>query len=82
MALKRDAVLATAEKLLSKGKYDAALKEYLRLLQENPNDILVLNKVGDIYVLVNRPMDSLPHFTRIAEHYARAALAYRRARTS
>jgi tetratricopeptide (TPR) repeat protein len=71
MALKRDAVLATAEKLLSKGKYDAALKEYLRLLQENPNDILVLNKVGDIYVLVNRPMDSLPHFTRIAEHYAR-----------
>jgi tetratricopeptide (TPR) repeat protein len=71
MALKRDAVLATAEKLLSKGKYDAALKEYLRLLQENPNDILVLNKVGDIYVLLNRPTDSLPHFTRIAEHYAR-----------
>ena len=71
MAIKRDAVLAAAEKLLSKGKYDAALKEYLRLLEENPNDILVLNKVGDIYVLLNRPMDSLPHFTRIAEHYAR-----------
>ncbi|HWC65621.1 MAG TPA: tetratricopeptide repeat protein, partial [Thermoanaerobaculia bacterium] len=71
MALRRDGVLATAEKLLSKGKYDAALKEYVRLLEENPNDILVLNKVGDIYVLLNRPMDSLPHFTRIAEHYAR-----------
>ena len=71
MAVRRDAVLATAEKLLSKGKYDAALKEYVRLLEENPNDILVLNKVGDIYVLLNRPMDSLPHFTRIAEHYAR-----------
>ncbi|HET9794762.1 MAG TPA: tetratricopeptide repeat protein, partial [Thermoanaerobaculia bacterium] len=71
MALRRDAVLATAEKLLAKGKYDAALKEYVRLLEENPNDILVLNKVGDIYVLLNRPMDSLPHFTRIAEHYAR-----------
>ena len=71
MAVKRDAALATAEKLLSKGKYDAALKEYLRLLEDNPNDILVLNKVGDIYVLLNRPIDSLPHFTRIAEHYAR-----------
>jgi len=71
MAVRRDVVLATAEKLLAKGKYDGALKEYLRLLDENPNDILVLNKVGDIYVLLNRPMDSLPHFTRIAEHYAR-----------
>jgi len=71
MAARRDVALATAEKLLAKGKYDAALKEYLRLLEENSNDILVLNKVGDIYVLLNRPMDSLPHFTRIAEHYAR-----------
>ena len=71
MALRRDAVLAGAEKLLAKGKYEAALKEYQRLLDENPNDILVLNKVGDIFVLLNRPMDSLPHFTRIAEHYAR-----------
>jgi len=71
MALRRDVVLATAEKLLAKGKYEGALKEYLRLLEENPNDILVLNKVGDIYVLLNRPLDSLPHFTRIAEHYAR-----------
>ncbi len=71
MALRRDVVLATAEKLMAKGKYEGALKEYLRLLEENPNDILVLNKVGDIYVLLSRPMDSLPHFTRIAEHYAR-----------
>jgi tetratricopeptide (TPR) repeat protein len=70
MALKRDEILASAEKLLAKGKQDAALKEYLRLLQDNPNDVLVLNKVGDLYVLLNRPADSIPHFSRIAQHYA------------
>jgi tetratricopeptide (TPR) repeat protein len=71
MAFKRDSVLASAEKLLARGKYDGALKEYLRILDENPNDILVLNKVGDLYVTINRPMDSIPFFTRIAEHYSK-----------
>lgn len=71
MAFKRDAVLASAEKLMARGKYDAALKEYLRILEENPNDILVLNKVGDLYVTINRPMDSISYFTRIAEHYGK-----------
>jgi tetratricopeptide (TPR) repeat protein len=71
MALKRDVVLATAEKLLARGKYDAALKEYGHLLEENPRDILVLNKMGDISVLLNRPAESISFFTRIAEHYSR-----------
>jgi tetratricopeptide (TPR) repeat protein len=71
MAFKRDAVLASAEKLLARGKYDAALKEYLRILEENPQDILVLNKVGDLYVTINRPMDSIVYFNRIAEHYGK-----------
>ncbi len=71
MALKRDVILATAEKLLSRGKYDAALKEYGRLLEENPNDILVLNKMGDVSVLLNRPVESISFFTKIADRYAK-----------
>lgn len=70
MASRRDTLLASAEKLLVRGRYDAALKEYLRILTENPNDILVLNKVGDLYVQLNRPSESIPYFTRIAQYYA------------
>lgn len=47
------------------------MKEYLRLLEENPKDISTLNKVGDLYVRMNRPADSIPFFTRIADFYAR-----------
>ena len=71
MAVKRDVLLASADKLVARGKLDVALKEYLRILEENPNDFLVLNKVGDVYVQLNRPGDSIAFFRRIAEHYAR-----------
>jgi pilus assembly protein FimV len=68
---KREALLASADKLLAKGKQEAALKDYLKILEENPHDILVLNRVGDLYVLLNRSGDSIPYFSRIAEHYGR-----------
>ena len=67
----RDQILQGAEKLLARGKLDQALREYLRVLDENPRDISTLNKVGDLYVRINRPADSIPFFTRIADFYAK-----------
>jgi pilus assembly protein FimV len=71
MAANREQVLQSAEKLLSRGKLDQALKEYLRVLEDNPKDISTLNKVGDLYVRLNRPADSIPYFTRIADYYSK-----------
>jgi pilus assembly protein FimV len=71
MAVNREQVLQSAEKLLARGKLDQALKEYLRVLEENPKDISTLNKVGDLYVRMNRPGDSIPYFTRIADFYSK-----------
>ena len=71
MAVNREQVLQSAEKLLARGKLDQALKEYLRVLEDNPKDISTLNKVGDLYVRMNRPGDSIPFFTRIADFYAK-----------
>jgi tetratricopeptide (TPR) repeat protein len=63
----RDQLLRSAEKHIAKGKFEAALKDYLRVVDENPRDISTLNKVGDLYVRLNRGFDSIPFFTRIAE---------------
>ncbi len=71
MAVNREQVLQSAEKLLARGKLDQALKEYLRVLEDNAKDISTLNKVGDLYVRMNRPADSIPFFTRIADFYSR-----------
>lgn len=71
MASKRDALIASAEKSVQKGKVDAAVKDYLKVLEETPNDINILNKVGDLFVRLGKNEESIPFFLRIAEFYAR-----------
>ena len=71
MATKREALIASAEKSLQKGKVDAALKDYVKVLDETPNDINILNKAGDLNVRLGRNDESITYFLRIAEYYAR-----------
>jgi tetratricopeptide (TPR) repeat protein len=71
MAVNREQALQSAEKLLARGKLEQALKEYLRVLEDNPKDIPTLNKVGDLYVRMNRPAGSIPYFERIADFYSK-----------
>ena len=71
MASSKEQILQSAEKFLAKGKVDQALKEYLRLLDENPKDVATLNRVGDLYVRMNRPAESIQYYTRIADSYSR-----------
>lgn len=71
MATKREALITSAEKSLQKGKVDAALKDYLKVLEETPADINILNKIGDLQVRLGRNDESITYFLRIAEHYAR-----------
>ncbi len=68
MATKREALIASAEKSLQKGKVDAALKDYLKVLEETPNDINILNKAGDLNVRLGRNDESITYFLRIAEY--------------
>ena len=70
MASKRESLISSAEKSLQKGKVDAALKDYLKVLEETPADINILNKVGDLNVRLGKNEDSIPFFLRIAEHYS------------
>src|SRR5204863_3204571 len=71
MAVQRDKVIASAEKLVAKGKIEPAIKEYERLLDENPNDVNTLNRIGDLWVRINRNDEAVKVFTRIADHYGK-----------
>ncbi|MBL8113071.1 MAG: tetratricopeptide repeat protein, partial [Acidobacteria bacterium] len=71
MASKREALVQSAQKNLQKGKVDAALKDYLKVLEETPNDISILNTIGDLFVRLNKNEESIPYFLKIAEHYGK-----------
>ncbi|MDP9192596.1 MAG: tetratricopeptide repeat protein [Acidobacteriota bacterium] len=71
MAVQRDKVIANAEKLVAKGKIEPAIKEYERLLEDSPNDVNTLNRIGDLWVRVNNNGEAVKVFSKIADHYSK-----------
>ena len=70
MAFDKAKVLKAAEKFLSQGKINAAIKEYRQIVDNDPDDLTTLNMLGDLYVRSNKKEDAIRCFERIAEHYS------------
>lgn len=66
----REAVLKAAEKALKLGKVDAAIAEYLKVVEAQPRDWNSANALGDLYVRSNRPDLGIEQYIRIADHLA------------
>lgn len=71
MALQRDKIVGNAEKLVARGKIEPAIREYERLLDESPSDVNTLNRIGDLWVRIDRSDEAVKVFRKIADHYAR-----------
>jgi tetratricopeptide (TPR) repeat protein len=67
LAIDRDLVLRTAEKLLRQGKLDAAIQEYVRLVDDQPRDWNAINALGDLYVRAGDTDRAVTQFVRIAD---------------
>ncbi|MCD6496802.1 MAG: tetratricopeptide repeat protein [Deltaproteobacteria bacterium] len=50
MAINKRKIIDAAQKFVQKGNLDRAIKEYQKILGEDPSDARVLLKVGDLYV--------------------------------
>ncbi|MDY7094145.1 MAG: tetratricopeptide repeat protein [Acidobacteriota bacterium] len=69
MAVQREKLVRNAEKLVSRGKVEAAIREYRKLLAEQPKDTNTLNRVGDLYARIHRIDEAVRLFTQIAGQY-------------
>jgi tetratricopeptide (TPR) repeat protein len=69
MAIHRETVVASAEKLVARGKIESAIKEYRKLVADNPKDAMTLNRLGDLYVRVDKVEEAVKHFAQIADGY-------------
>lgn len=70
MAFDKAKVLKAAEKFLSQGKINPAIKEYRQIVDNDPDDLTTLNMLGDLYVRAGKKEEAVTCFDRIAEHYA------------
>ena len=70
MAFEKAKVLKAAEKFLSQGKINAAIKEYRQIVDHDADDLTTLNMLGDLYARAGKKEDAVACFERIAEHYS------------
>jgi len=70
MAFEKAKVLKAAEKFLSQGKINAAIKEYRQIVDNDVDDLTTLNMLGDLYARAGKKEDAVVCFERIAEHYS------------
>ena len=69
MGFNKPKVLGAAEKFLSQGKIPAAIKEYEKIVEDDPEDLTTLNMLGDLYARSDNKQEATQCFLRIAEHY-------------
>src|SRR5438046_2626997 len=64
-------ILRDAEKFVSHGKIPQAITEYLKIVKVDPNDVLTLNTVGDLYLRLGKVPEATQYFSQVAETYTR-----------
>ena len=69
MAFEKGKVLKAAEKFLSQGKINAAIKEYRQIIDNDPDDFTALNMLGDLLARAGEKEEAIFCFSRIADHY-------------
>jgi tetratricopeptide (TPR) repeat protein len=63
----RDDTIRRAEKSLRQGKLDAAIDDYVSLVEANPRDWATANLLGDLFIRVGRVDRAVAQYARIAE---------------
>jgi len=66
----KNKIIEAAAKLVAKGAYDKAIKEYRRLLEVDPKDVRVLQKMGELFQKKNDNEQAASYFTKVAESYS------------
>ena len=66
----RETALKNAEKAIKLGKVDAAIAEYVKVVESHPRDWNSANALGDLYVRAKQIDRGVQQFTRIADHLA------------
>ncbi len=86
MAIDRSKIQKQAESFVASGRLDRAIDEFLKLLDDKPNDLMMMNRIGDLYLQAGRTRDAIDMFKRAGIGYERdgfvpkAAAVFKKAR--
>lgn len=67
----KNKIIEAAGKLVAKGAYDKAIKEYQKVLEVDPKDVRILQKMGELYQKKNDNASAATFIVKVAESYAK-----------
>lgn len=71
MSFDKDRFLKSAEKYLQQGKIPAAISEYHKILDLDPNDINTINTLGDLHARLGQNKEAIDYYLKVANNYRR-----------
>jgi tetratricopeptide (TPR) repeat protein len=69
MAVDKNKIIAEATKLVQKGAFDKAIKTYERILAEDPKDVRIVLKIGELQQKLRDDKGAAESFKRVADIY-------------
>ncbi|MFO7178613.1 MAG: tetratricopeptide repeat protein [Pseudomonadota bacterium] len=69
MAIDREKIFQAAQKYIERKRYDRAIAEYQRIVQEDPNDARTLLKIGDLQARLRAYPEAIATYDRVAQYY-------------
>jgi len=70
MPLDKNKTILAAQKFIQKGMYDRAIKVLAGIVREDPRDIKVRQKLGDLYARENKRAEAVAEYNYVAKFYA------------
>jgi tetratricopeptide (TPR) repeat protein len=68
--INKNKVIAAAQKYVQKGQYDKAIREYSRIVEEDPRDVRIWLKIGDLHAKKNAKPEAVETYSKVAEFYS------------
>src|SRR5712691_4331786 len=65
----KNKVIESASKLIVKGQFEKAVKEYQRVLEVDPDDVRVLQKLAELYQKMKKQSEAADCFEKVARTY-------------
>jgi tetratricopeptide (TPR) repeat protein len=75
VAIDREKVLLAAQGFIQKKRYDKAVAEYQKIIQQDPEDARTLLKIGDLQSKMEAHADAVATYDRVGKYYASQGFA-------
>ena len=69
MSTHRDKLRSSAQRNLQRGQIEKAIKDYTRIVEDDPSDIRTLLKIGDLHTRCGNFAEATSAYNKVASHY-------------